>query len=268
MRFLQVAGRQSSAERQSSAGRQRTLIALVTVFSLALLAWPAQAAPPAQESQAAITSPVDGQEIAGTLTISGSASHPEFTRYELAFGPDPNPKDAWQVFGENNQQIANNVLGAWNTTTVADGTYMLRLRVVRKDSNYSEAFVRGLQVRNQQPTKTPTPSAPEPTFEPEATQAPAAEGGAPVNAPILVEQPPTSVPAAVLPKGTGSPSGGNTARGGTDSTSLLIGDLLKSACLGGIVLSFGLFGLLGLIQFGRYGYKQVLRQQRRQRKKT
>ena len=30
----------------------------------------------------------------------------------------------------------------------------------------------------------------------------------------------------------------------------------------------GLFGLLGVIQFGRYGYKQILRQQRRQRKKT
>ncbi|HEY4723510.1 MAG TPA: hypothetical protein VII92_16765 [Anaerolineae bacterium] len=256
MRFLQVALRRVA------------LIALVTVFSLALLAWPAQAAPPAQESQAAITSPVDGQEIAGTLAINGSASHPEFMRYELAFGPDPNPKDAWQVFSENNQPVANNVLGSWNTTSVADGTYMLRLRVVRKDSNYSEAFVRGLAVRNQQPTKTPTPSAPAPTFEPEATQAPAAEVDASVSTPILVEQPPTSVPAAVLPKGTGSPSVGNTTRGSTDSASPVIGDLLKSACLGGIVWSFGLFGLLGMIQTGRYGYKQILRQQRRQRKKT
>ena len=256
MRFLQVAVRRVA------------LMALVTVFSLALLAWPAQAAPPAQNSQAAITSPVDGQEIAGTLTISGSASHPQFARYELAFGPDPNPKDAWQVFSENSQQIANNVLGSWNTTSVADGTYMLRLRVVRKDSNYSEAFVRGLAVRNQQPTKTPTPSSPAPTFEPEATQAPAAEGGAPANAPILVEQPPTSVPAAVLPKGTGSPSGGITARSSTDSSSSLVGDLLRSACVGGILWSFGLFGLLGAIQVGRYGYKQILRQQRRQRKKT
>ena len=257
MRFLQVTLRRVAS------------IALVTLFSLALLAWPAQASPPAQGSQAVITSPVDGQEIAGTLTVSGSASHPDFTRYELAFGPDPNPKDAWQVFSENNQQVANNVLGAWNTTSVADGTYMLRLRVVRKDSNYSEAFVRGLAVRNQQPTKTPTPSAPAPTFEPEATQAPAAaESNAPVSTPILVEQPPTSVPAVVLPKGTGSPSGGITSRGSTDSSSPLIGDLLKSACLGGIIWSFGLFGLLGVIQIGRYGYKQVLRQQRKPHKKT
>ena len=249
--------------------RRVALIALVTVFSLALLAWPAQAAPPAQDSQAVITSPVDGQEIAGTLTISGSASHPQFTRYELAFGPDPNPKDAWQVFSSNNQPVANNVLGSWNTTSVADGTYMLRLRVVRKDSNYSEAFVRGLAVRNSQPTKTPTPSSPAPTFEPEATQAPGVQGSALVSTPIFVEQPPTSVPAVVLPKGTGSPSGGVTARDSTDSSSSpLISDLLKSACLGGIVWSFGLFGLLGVIQIGRYGYKQILRQQRRQRKKT
>jgi hypothetical protein len=146
---------------------------------------------------------------------------------------------------------------------------MLRLRVVRKDSNYSEAFVRGLTVRNSQPTNRPTPSAPAPTFEPEATQVPAAEGDALVSTPIFVEQPPTSVPAVVLPKGTGSPSGGVTARSSTDSSSSsLIGDLLKSACLGGIVWSFGLFGLLGVIQIGRYGYKQILRQQRRQRKKT
>ena len=256
MRFLQVAVHRVA------------LMALVTVFSLALLAWPAQAAPPAQDSQAAITSPVDGQEIAGTITVSGSASHPQFTRYELAFGPDPNPKDAWQVFSENSQPVANNILGSWNTTSVADGTYMLRLRGVRKDSNYSEAFVRGLAVRNQQPTKTPTPSSATPTIEPNATQAPATEVAAPVGTPILVEQPPTSVPVAVLPKGTGNPSGGITTRGSTNSASPLIGDLLKSACVGGILWSFGLFGLLGVIQIGRYGYKQILRQQRRQRKKT
>ena len=234
--------------------RMTNLAALVTAISL-WLARPAWAAPLGQEAQAAITSPTEGQEIVGLVTISGSASHPDFDRYELAYGPEPNPNDAWQPFGGNNQPISHAVLGVWDTTKVADGTYSLRLRVVRHDGNYTEVFVRGLRVRNQQPTGTPTSIPPAPTFGPEATLVPVGT--------VLVEQPPTSVPA--VSSSAGSATSGGSASRRSNSASGFDGSLITSACLSGILWAFGLFGLLGAIQVGRIGYKQYLR---RQRKKT
>ncbi|MFN8597310.1 MAG: hypothetical protein U0559_14160, partial [Anaerolineae bacterium] len=115
---------------------QRSAYLLLIILSLALLTGPAAAAPLAQEPIASITSPVDGQQLSGIVRITGSANHPEFDRYEIAYGPDPNPNDAWQPFSSNSQPVTNDVLGLWDTTRVADGGYMLRLRVVRKDSNY------------------------------------------------------------------------------------------------------------------------------------
>ena len=233
--------------------RRLVIGALVTLFCLtATLS--ARASPVTQEDQAAITSPTQGQEIAGVLTITGSASHPDFERYELAYGPDPNPSDAWQPFSGNNQQVTNGVLGLWDTTTVADGTYTLRLRVVRHDSNYSEAFVHGLRVRNQQSTATPTPDVPPPTFAPEATLPPPAT--------VVVEQPPTSLPVVASGANSGNPSGGAPAQRNTGS-STFDASLILSACLSGVLLSAGLFFVFGAIQAGRYGYKEFLRYQRR-----
>ena len=134
----------------SAANRRSSLwLALVILISLTLLA-PAHAAPQRQGADIAqITAPTEGQALAGLVTISGSANHPEFARYELAYGPDPNPNDAWQPFAEGNQPVDNGTLGTWNTSVIADGQYALRLRVIRKDSNYSEGFVRGLQGQQQ-----------------------------------------------------------------------------------------------------------------------
>ena len=85
----------------SAVNRRNSLwLALVVLISLTLLA-PAHAAPQLQGADIAqITAPTEGQALSGLVTISGSANHPEFARYELAYGPDPNPNDAWQPFAE------------------------------------------------------------------------------------------------------------------------------------------------------------------------
>jgi hypothetical protein len=152
MRLLAVMGRVSLA------------IALITLISLGLLR-PAQAAPQRQgQTIAQITSPAEGQTLTGLVAVSGSADHPEFARWELAYGPDPNPNDAWQPFASGDQPILNGTIGTWNTGVIADGQYALRLRVIRNDSNYDEAFVRGLQVSNSAPVGTPTSIPPAATF--------------------------------------------------------------------------------------------------------
>jgi hypothetical protein len=247
----------------SAARRQAVSIAVIVALGWTLAAWPARsvAAPLAQDRIAAITAPTDGQELQGAVTITGSANHPEFDRFELAFGPEPNPNDAWQVFATSKQPAANAALGVWDTGSVGDGMYSLRLRVVRKDSNYDEVFVRGLHVGNQQPLSTPTSSVPQATFPPEpttdiATAVPGVEPTARSVPTVLVEQPPTSLPAAVAPGATPTP-----ARGTGSSGSAAFVDLgpIASTCLSGAILAGFAFALLGVIQLARALYKSYLR---------
>jgi len=237
-------------------------IILIALISLSLL-HPAQAAPQRQgQDIAQITSPTEGQEISGLVTITGSADHPDFARWELAYGPDPNPNDAWQPFTEGNQPVHDGTIGTWNTGVIADGGYMLRLRVIRKDSNYSEAFIRGLKVSNSAPIGTPTSIPPAATFPAEQPTFSAIEAAQPI-ATIMVEQPPTSAP-EVRSVQTVQPQANAASRRTTASTAGSF-DIkqLGSACLNGALLVAGLFVLLGVVQAGRWGMKQFRRSQKR-----
>jgi hypothetical protein len=137
------------------------------------------AAMPAQESLAQvtgqITSPRDRAAVRGLVPIEGSATHPQFQKYEVHYGPEPNPGDQWTPIQGSpfSVPVVQGRLGLWDTTIIPDGLYSLRLRVVRLDGNYDEYFVRGIQVLNTRPTETSTPEATptsaEPTNTPEPT---------------------------------------------------------------------------------------------------
>jgi hypothetical protein len=243
-------------------GRVSLAIALIALISLGLL-HPVLAAPSLQgQDIAQITSPTEGQAISGLVTISGSADHPDFDRWELAYGPDPNPSDAWQPFAEGKQPVLNGTIGTWNTGVIADGGYMLRLRVIRKDSNYSEAFIRGLQVSNSAPIGTPTSIPPAATFPAEQPTFTAVEAAQPI-ATVKVEQPPTSVPEARTAL-TAQPQTNAASRRNTTSTSSgFDAKQLGSACLNGVLIVAGLFALLGAIQITRWGVKEFRRSQKR-----
>jgi hypothetical protein len=242
-------------------GRVSLAITWITLISLAVL-HPAQAAPQWQgQAIAQITSPTEGQAISGLVTISGSADHPDFARWELAYGPDPNPNDAWQPFASGEQPVLNGTIGTWNTGVIADGGYMLRLRVVRKDSNYSEAFVRGLQVSNSAPIGTPTSIPPAATFPAEQPSFTAIEAAHPI-ATIMVEQPPTSVPEAPVAQ-SNQPQSNTAARRNSSAAASFDVKQFSSACLNGAIIAAGLFVVLGAVQAGRWGMKQYRRSQKR-----
>ncbi len=237
--------------------RSSLCVVLVLLISLALLT-PVYAQ---GTDVTQITSPTEGQALAGLVTITGSANHPDFARYELAYGPDPNPNDAWQPFAEGKQPVNNGVLGTWNTSVVADGQYALRLRVVRKDSNYSEYFVRGLKVSNSAPIGTPTANPLAPTFPAEAATLPA-EGTFQPQITVTVDQPPTSIPEPTSVNATLRPTK-NANQTGTSLADSLNFSQWGTACLGGVALVVGLFILVGVIQGARWSVKQIRRRQRR-----
>lgn len=150
-------------------------------FKLPLLQWPAflilsfvmlvgQAPAAAQTPASGITEPASGDTVSGVVVVQGTAVHPDFLRYELAFWQESNPEAGWIVFAEGSQEVgnlvANGTLAVWDTTVgrdigapvFPDGRYQLRLRVVKEDYNYDEYFVTNLTVATGQPTPTATSS--------------------------------------------------------------------------------------------------------------
>lgn len=135
-------------------------VVITIVLGLLLLAVPAVNTGQAQ-TLGQITSPRDRAAVRGLVPVEGSATHSQFQKYEVHYGPEPNPGDQWTPIGGSpfTVPVVQGRLGLWDTTIIPDGIYSLRLRIVRLDGNYDEYFVRGVQVSNTLPTDTPTPAA-------------------------------------------------------------------------------------------------------------
>ncbi|MDY7039331.1 MAG: hypothetical protein SVX38_00555 [Chloroflexota bacterium] len=215
----------------------KTLSRLLLIV-LFISATTSYAAPPAQDGAAIITSPQDNAIIRGVVSITGTATHPSFWRYDLFYAPDPNPTGDWIFIEVHENMVNSGPLGTWDTTLVPDGVYQLRLRVIRSDSNYVEYIVHQISIANRQPTETPTPEA-----TPTALSTPTPPPPTPT---VVIEQPPTATP-----RPTSTPYSVGTPRPtpAFDDDSLIgisTGGLGRSFCYGA-GLAVGIFVLLGIL---------------------
>ncbi len=120
--------------------------------------------------QASITSPVQGQEVIGNISILGQVNAPpNFSRYQLEVAPGTQGGQFRVLpgFPQTIQQPnPNSTLGTWDTTLAGqfpNGQYRLRLSVIAQDGGYVNRTV-VVNVNNPVPTATPTPM---PTNTPE-----------------------------------------------------------------------------------------------------
>ncbi len=204
------------------------LVACITGLSTTRL----EAAPPQQEP--VITSPRDRDVVRGMLVIKGTATHPDFWKYEIYYAPEPNPTDQWMLLGLHEVQVVDGRLETWDTTQVPDGTYSLRLRVVRRDGNYNEYYVRQISVVNVQPTETPTA-----TLTPKATPT-----RLPPTPTVIIEQPPTATP---RPTSTPGPAGATTPTPSAPARPSITVQGVGKAFLYGTGGTIGLFVLMGVL---------------------
>lgn len=238
-------------------------MALVVAWAL-LSTQPAKAVgsfSPLLQGVANISSPAPFARVRGNVSIAGTATHPQFLRYELYFAPEPG--DGWVFIGEAHfNEVIDGLLGTWDTTALPDGTYSLLLRVVRQDGNYDEAYQRGLVVANQapeQPTPAPTPA--------ELPTLPAPVGG-PTPTPtvelsptaVAIQQPeiPTPTPRP-SPSPTATPDGAAASADQAGDVALSLGDSfdtqsLRGAAATGLAYTGGAFLAVGMF----FGVKKLL----------
>ncbi|MFN8386883.1 MAG: hypothetical protein U0X92_10740 [Anaerolineales bacterium] len=106
-------------------------IRLFLPFVLLLLA--AQDSPPV-----AITSPASGEVLRGEITIIGSTDIPNFFSAQLDFKYASDNADSWFPLATLSQPALDSPLYLWNTASITDGDYILRLRVTLADGTFQD----------------------------------------------------------------------------------------------------------------------------------
>ena len=122
----------------------------------------------------AILSPQQGEVLQGIVTIRGSSNETGFLSAEVDFAYAGDTTETWFLVGTGNQPVNSDTLVTWDTSTITDGNYNLRLRVYLSDGTHLDVIVPNLRVRNYTPVETPSPAptAILPTLTPSGTLTP------------------------------------------------------------------------------------------------
>ncbi|MGB3904823.1 MAG: hypothetical protein WBB22_07865 [Anaerolineae bacterium] len=147
-------------------GTMRKALSTVLLLSLLLVVSSriSVATPLPQEQRYEITSPRPNQQVRGSVEIIGTARLPEFQFYKVEYASAAQP-DAWTPIGDLQWDERTDArLETWHTSALPDGTYYLRLAVVKEDGNFVETDPVTVRIANAQPAPTPTPAeTPTPT---------------------------------------------------------------------------------------------------------
>ncbi len=151
----------------------------------------AQTTPP---DQPRLSAPLPGSAVQGSVTISGMTDLADFQSAEVSFSYSDAQPESWFLIQQLPAPQKEGPLAVWDTTTIADGNYRLRLQVFQSNGKMVESFISGLRVRNYTPVETNTPTS---LSAQTATHAP---------------QTPSPIPLTATPRSTPTPLPPNPAQ--------------------------------------------------------
>jgi len=199
---------------------------ILHLLSLVLLLLAAQDSP-----AVAITSPAAGDVLRGEVSITGAMDAPGFVSAQLDFAYASDSAGTWFVIQTFSQPATDSVLAVWDTISITDGDYVLRLHVNLDDGTIQEATV---PVKLQNDVLIPT-ATPAPTVTPNTAEVQ-------IPTPFLLAAAPTPT---IPPRPTPTALATNPAVLGQD-------EIYASLGRGALVIA-GLFILAGLIiRFRRF----------------
>jgi hypothetical protein len=131
-------------------------ICVLSLYSFSAVVMPAITLQSSEKIE--ITSPETGDALIGSITISGTSDIPGFDHSELSFSYAKAWRETWFIISTSDRPIQSAQLAVWNTSTISDDDYLLRLRVFLADGTCKELIIKNLYVRNYTPTDKPIPS--------------------------------------------------------------------------------------------------------------
>jgi hypothetical protein len=102
-----------------------------------------------------ITSPAANDVLRGQVNIIGSTNAPDFLSGELDFAYASDATGTWFPLQTLPQPVFDSPLYTWDTTSITDGDYILRLRVFVGDGSSQDVTV-PVKVQNDLVPATPT----------------------------------------------------------------------------------------------------------------
>ncbi len=98
--------------------------------------------------RSAITSPGVNQTVAGVLEITGTATHEDFHYYKLEYAPGANADGGFIYFDGANGPVVGGRLGGFNTASLPNGTYTIRVLVVDNTGNFPPPCAVTITIQN------------------------------------------------------------------------------------------------------------------------
>jgi len=202
-----------------------SMSALLISIIIPMYALHAQESTTTPDAAMLIMTPEPGQALQGTVLIVVETNFDVPTSAILSFSYQDDPRETWFLLQEF-QNIGQQELSfEWDTTTITDGNYTIRLSAQTEQGQQS-VYAQGVRVRNYTAAETNTPQ-PTSTPAPQDTLAPTMT--------------PTRTRTAILPTSTPLPP--NPAQ-------ITENDIWNSLIIGGLV-ALGLIGIFGVYQLLR-----------------
>jgi hypothetical protein len=179
--------------------RWKIAVILMLVLPVALLTVHLAHGQTEPTGAATLSAPTEGAALQGLVQIAISSAAPDNQRAELSFAYASDTTNTWFLIWESDQPLEQGELTVWDTTTITDGNYDLRLLVTNSQGEQLRSIVRGLRVRNYTAVETNTPPpAPQQTATPTSTLTPVptsttAPAGTPFNTPAADLENPASL---------------------------------------------------------------------------
>ena len=98
-----------------------------------------------------VENPSPDEVLQGVVTILGSTDLFGFQSAEISFGYQSDATDTWFLIEQGESAINDDTLAIWDTTTITDGDYKIRVRVYLDDGTYADTIIPRLHVRNYSP---------------------------------------------------------------------------------------------------------------------
>ncbi len=183
----------------------------------------------------AIYSPTPGQALQGTVLIQGNITPDGFQTAELSFSYKSDPRGTWFLIRQFTTPPLDEILAEWDTTTLTDGDYILRLMAIYSEENQPSETLVEVRVRNYTLIETDTP-APTNTLVPGKTPSPSA-------IPTLTDTPIPLTPTQIIVSIPTNPAE-------------LTSKEISNSMIKGILTVLAAFILLGLVQAIRFAVKK------------
>jgi len=101
-----------------------------------------------------IVTPKDGEVLQGNVAINGTVTGVGLQYADIGFQFQDTTSSEWFLIARVNQAVIDENLTNWETSTVADGDYRLRVMAQYSDGHQLEVVSQNLRVRNYTPIET------------------------------------------------------------------------------------------------------------------